>query len=178
MKNSIKLFAAILLMAGFSTAAMAQTSATVAATPAGVKLIVPMTLSETASLHFGTINVLVGAGGTCVLPSNSTIRSFTGGVAAAATAPIATNAAYNVTGTASATYALTLPASFTVTDGTHVMTVNAMKARFNAAGADAVTSALSGAGTDSFTLGGTITVTAAQVAGTYAGTFPVTVDYN
>jgi len=181
MKKSIMLFAAIVLVAGLTTTVMAQTSATVAATAAGAKLIVPMTLTQTAPLHFGTINVLLGAGGTCLLPSNSTTRVFSAGLATSAVAPVATNAAYNVTGTRNVTYALTLPPTITVTEivgAVATMSIGTLTARFNGAGADAITSTLSATGTDSFTLGGTLTVAAAQVPGVYAGTFPVSIDYN
>ena len=181
MKKSLILFAAIVMIAGLTTKVMAQTSATVNGTAAGAKLIVPMTLSETAPLHFGTINVLVGAGGTVVLPSNSTTRVFSAGLAASTVTPTATNAAYNVTGTMNATYALTLPATIEVKETTlnvAAMTISLLKARFTAAGADAVVSTLSATGTDSFTVGGTLTVPATPVAGIYAGTFNVSVDYN
>ena len=115
-KTGLMLFAVIVMMAGVTTSLMAQTSATVTGTAAGAKLIVPMTLTQTSPLHFGTINLLTGAGGTVVLPSNSTTRTFTGGVVASTVAPVATNAAYNVTGTKNVTYALTLPATITVTE--------------------------------------------------------------
>jgi hypothetical protein len=174
------LFAVIVMMAGLTTSLMAQTSKTVT-TDAGAKLIVPMTLTQTSPLHFGTINLLVGAGGTVVLPSNSTTRTFTGGVVASTVAPVATNAAYNVTGTKNTTYALTLPATITVTEtlgSSATMIISDLLARFNGASGDAIVSTLSIAGTDSFTLGGTLTIAASQVAGIYAGTFNVTVDYN
>lgn len=182
MKKSLIFIAAIIMLVGFSFSAMAQTSATVTGTTAGAKLIVPMTLTQTAPLHFGTINVLLGAGGTCLLPSNSTTRVFSAGLAASTVAPLATNAAYDVTGTMNVTYALTLPATITVTETVGAsanMTIGTLKARFvGNPGADAVVSTLSGTGTDSFTLGGTLTVAAAQVPGIYAGAFDVTVDYN
>jgi len=180
MKKIILLFA-VVMMAAFTTTAMAQTSATVGATAAGSKLIVPMTLTQTSPLHFGTINLLLGAGGTVELPSNSTTRVISTGLAASSIAPLATNAAYNVTGSNNATYALTLPATVVVTEtvgATATMTISALTARFNGAATDAVTSTLSSTGTDNFTVGGTLTVAAAQVGGIYAGTFPVTVDYN
>jgi len=179
--KKIILFAAVVMIAGFSTTAMAQTSATVSGTTAGAKLIVPMTLTQTSPLHFGSINLLLGAGGTVQLPSNSTTRVISANLSASTIAPVATNAAYNVTGSNSATYALTLPATVVVTEAvgaTATMTISALKARFNGAAADAVTSTLSATGTDNFTVGGILTVTAAQIGGTYAGTFPVTVDYN
>lgn len=174
------IFAAIVMMAGFSTTVMAQTSATVAATPAGVQLIVPMTIAQTAALHFGNITLTDALGGTVVL-STANVRTFAGGVSASAISPTSTNAAYDVTGTYNETYALTLPADITVTEtigSTATLTVSALTARFLGAGTDAITSTLSATGTDSFTVGGTLTVAAAQIAGIYAGTFPVSVDYN
>jgi len=183
--KKIILFAAIVLMAGFSTTAMAVgTAATVAATAAGAKLIVPMTLTQTSPLHFGTITMPDATGGT-VLLSTANARTFTGaGVVASVVAPLQTNAAFNVTGTQNVTYALTLPATITVTEtvgSTATMTISALTVKFGAAAektAVAATSVLSATGTDNFIVGGTLTVTAAQVAGIYAGTFPVTVDYN
>lgn len=181
MKNSIMLFAAIVMIAGFSTTVIAQTSATVTGTTAGAKLIVPMTIAQDAPLHFGTINVLTGEKGDVVLPSNSTTRIFSGGVASSAVAPFATNAAFHVTGTKNTTYALTLPSTIQVSEtesGKDKMTISDLTARFNGAGSDAVTSTLSASGTDNFTLGGTLKVDKDQDGGIYSGTFNVTVDYN
>ncbi len=182
MKKTI-IILAVVLMAGFTTKVMAQTSATVTGTTAGAVLITAMTLTQTAPLHFGSIVLTDALGGTVVLPSNSTTRGFTGGVATSAATPLATNAAYNVTGTMLETYAVTLPTTTVVTHvpvvtGVNTMDITSMTAHFLGAGADAVTSALSVSGTDSFTLGGTLSVKAAQVGGVYAGTFNVTVDYN
>lgn len=181
MRKIFIIFSAIVMMAGFTMTAMAQTSATVSATAAGSKLVVPMTLTQTSPLHFGSITLLDATGGTVVLPSNSTTRIFDAGVSESLIAPLATNAAYSVTGSNSSTYALTLPTTVIVTEtvgSTATMTISALTARFNLAVEDAVVSTLSAGGTDNFTLGGTLTVTAAQIGGIYAGTFPVTVDYN
>jgi hypothetical protein len=176
MKKSIILFAAIFMMAGFACRVMAQATEN---TTAGAVIITPITITETAALHFGVMAVLAGTPGTCVL-STLGVRTATGGVNLSVQAPVATNAAYNVTGQASTTYALTLPATITVTKAVtlETMTISTLLARFNGAGADAVTSTLAVGGTDSFTVGGTLAVAAAQVAGTYAGTFNVTVAYN
>jgi hypothetical protein len=180
MEKKLLAFLAVFMMISFTSKGVAQTIATVTGTDAGAKLVVPMTLSQTSPMHFGTINLLTGAAGTVLLPSDSNTRVFGGGVIGMAVAPLATNAAYDVTGTKNVTYALTLPNTITVTEtlGTATMTISLLKARFDGAGTDAVTSTLSSTGTDSFTLGGTLTVGASQVAGIYAGTFDVSVDYN
>jgi hypothetical protein len=179
-KNLLSLFV-VFVFTTLASNVSAQTIATVTGTTAGAKLIKPMTLNQTSPLHFGTINVLTGAGGTVELPSNSIVRVFGAGVASGIVAPQPTNAAYNVTGTKNVTYALTLPATITVAESftpAETMTISSLKARFNGAGGDAVTSILSGTGTDSFTVGGTLTVGPAQMPGIYAGVFNVSVDYN
>ncbi|MFA5297516.1 MAG: DUF4402 domain-containing protein [Lutibacter sp.] len=182
MKKTLLSLLAISMIAVFSNRMMAQTLDTETAN-AGAVLIQAMTLTKTVDLHFGSNVLTTAAGGTVVLPSNSTTREYTGGVATSPATPVATNAAFDVTGTGLETYAVVLPATTTVTHtsvgtGVNTMTVTNMTARFNGAAADAVTSALKADGTDSFTLGGTLTVKAAQVGGIYAGTFDVTVDYN
>jgi hypothetical protein len=182
MRKFLTLFATIMIVAGITTKLIAQTSSTVTGTAAGAKLVVPMTLTQTAALHFGTINVLTGAGGTVRLPSNSTTRVFSAGVAESTVLPIAANAAYTVAGTKLTTYALTLPPTITVTasGGTATMTISLLTARFNLASADAIVSTLDASGADNFTVGGTLTVPVAASApsGVYAGVFNVTVDYN
>ncbi len=183
MKKTIMIISAIVLMAGFTSSAIAQTSATANAN-AGARLVVPMSITKNADLDFGTINVLAGLGGTVTLPANSTTREFSAGVATSSVGDPASNAAYSVTGTANSTYALTLPSTIPVakTDNgiTGSMTISALTVHFNSADGDAVlkTSKLGTDGTDNFTLGGVLTIEANQVAGDYAGTFDVAVDYN
>jgi len=183
MKKALFIFAAIVMMAGASTRVNAEdTEATVTGTTAGAKLIVPMTLTQTSPLHFGTINVQAGVAGTVILPSNSTTRVFDGGVIASTVAPLATNAAYDVTGTMNVTYALVLPPTITLTEtvgSTETMTISDLTARFaNNPGDDDVVSTLDADGEDSFTVGGTLTVPEGQAGGIYYGTFNVSVDYN
>ena len=180
MKKSFLIIAAIVTIVSFSNAVMAQTSATVTGTTAGAVLIVPMTLTQASPLHFGTINLLTASGGKVILSTEGD-RSFDAGVAASSVAPVATNAAYSVTGTYNETYALTLPGTIDVTEtvsGTEKMTISLVTARFKEAAADAITSTLSATGTDNFKVGGTLTVKPGQIGGIYAGVFNVSVDYN
>ena len=176
------IFVAIVMMAGFSSTVVAQTSAT-ETTAAGAQLIVPMTLTETSPLHFGTITLTDASGGSVIL-STANARTFTGGVSTTAVSPTSTNAAYDVTGTYNETYALTLPATITVTETvgtTATMTISDLTVLFNGGSEETAvgaTSTLSASGTDNFSVGGTLTVAADQIGGVYAGTFPVTVDYN
>ncbi|NVN93913.1 MAG: DUF4402 domain-containing protein [Bacteroidetes bacterium] len=174
MKKTIIIIVAI-IMAGFSANVMAQATKN---TTAGAKIVAPISITETSPLNFGTMAVLASTAGTCVL-STQGVRTATGGVNLSAQTPIAANAAYNVGGAISTTYAITLPSTITVTDGAaHNMTIDNILARTASAGANGLTGTLSVTGTDSFTIGGTLNVTAAQVAAVYAGTFNVTVAYN
>jgi hypothetical protein len=176
MRKLTFLFAAIVMMAGFTGKAMAQDTEN---TAAGAVIIIPITITESSPLHFGVMSVLSGTSGTCVL-STLGVRTQTGGVNLSAQAPAATTAAYDVAGQVSTTYAITLPASSVVTNGTPAedMTIDAWFAQTASSGVDGLTGTLDGSGDDTFTVGGTLNVAAAQPAGTYAGTFDVTVAYN
>lgn len=175
MKKSI-IIITLLLMAGFTSKVMAQATEN---TTAGAKIVAPISITETAALHFGTMAVLAGTPGTCVLSTQGS-RSATGGVNLSAQTPSATNAAYNVSGAISTTYAITLPATIIVSNGTPAqdMTINALLARSASTGTDGLNGTLNSSGTDSFTIGGTLNVAAAQPAAVYTGTFNVTVAYN
>jgi hypothetical protein len=173
MKKALVIIAAVII-SGYSTNLMAQASEN---TAAAASIVTPISIIETASLHFGTMAILAGTPGTCVL-STQGVRTQTGGVNLSVQAPTASNAAYNVSGAVSTTYGITLPSTITVTSGPENMTISSLLARPLSAGANALTGTLSGTGTDSFTVGGTIAVSAGQATGTYTGTFDVTVAYN
>ena len=182
MKN-IKLLI-VLIVFGFTVNLSAQSAGTTTEnTAATADLLVAMTLTEEASLNFGSSLLSDATGGTVILPSNSITREYTGGVVTSAATPAPTNANFNVTGTGLEVYNVTLPATVSVTHTTVVtgvvgMVISALTVRFNGASVDATQSTLSALGTDSFTIGGTLTVQLNQVGGQYAGSFPVSVDYN
>jgi hypothetical protein len=143
-------------------------------TDAFANIVNPITISETRSLHFGTMSVSSSAG-TCILAPAGT-RTQTGGVTLTNFTPTATSAAYSVSGAASIAYNITLPStSVTVTrsGGSQTMTITAFTS--NKTGNASI---LSGTGTDSFAVGATLNVGASQVAGLYQGNFNVTVAYN
>ena len=168
---SIVVLAAILLPAN---RIMAQATVT---TAGAANIVAPIALEETSSLSFGTMSVLSVTPGTCIL-STSGLRTQTAGVNLSSATPISKNAAYNVTGAVSTAYAVNLPASFDVINGSESMTVDALKVKTTSSGVDGLTGTLSATGTDNFTLGGTLNVKAAQIAKLYTGSFDVTVAYN
>jgi hypothetical protein len=179
MKKSIILFAAIFMMAGFASRVMAQVTEN---TAAGAKILTALSIVENLPMHFGTMGVLAGTGGTCVV-TTAGVRSATAGVTLSLMAPLFSLATYTVTGEPLYTYAIALPATITVTEtvgGTITMTIGTLLAK-STSGVESHTATgtlIAGAGTESFTVGGTLTVAAAQLAGVYAGTFDVSVAYN
>jgi len=132
-------------------------------------VVTPIAIENTAGLAFGKFSA--GSGGTVVM-NTAGARSKTGGVVLlSGTAGSA--AAFDVTGDGSATYAITLPGSATVT---HTDTVTNMSIGTFASNPSA-TGTLS-AGAQTVNVGATLTVASAQTAGSYSGTFTVSVEYN
>lgn len=174
MKKLFVIISAVVMVSGFSTKVMAQATEN---TAAAARIVTPISITETSSLHFGTMAISAGAPGTCVL-STQGARTQTGGVNLSVQAPTASNAAYNVSGAVNTTYGITLPATITVTTGTANMTISSLLARTASAAANGLTGTLSASGTDNFTVGGTLSVAAGQSTGVYTGTFDVTVAYN
>jgi len=171
-------------MAGFSTTAMAQTSAEVTGTAAGAKMLLPMGLEVAGTLNFGTILItktdVVGTVGlsTAKIPTYST--SLAGLSSASSSIAIPT---YSVTGTLNSSYLITLPDAIEVTNPTDskTMTIDnfkALSAHALVAGVDGLIATLDASGLDQFTVGATLNVEVGQTGGIYTGSFDVSVDYN
>jgi hypothetical protein len=174
LKNLVVIFSIAVMMTGFTTRVMAQATES---TDVAANLVIPIAITETASLHFGTMTVMAGTGGTCVL-STQGVRTQTAGVNLSVQAPVASNAAYNVSGAVNTSYSIMLPAKIKVSCLSNNMTISKVVARPASSGVDGLTGTLSAAGNDSFTIGGTLDVLPGQAAGLYTGTFDVTVIYN
>jgi len=168
MKKLIALFAAIVLVSGFTTV-----SAQVTATATGsATVITPIAITKTTDMNFGNVAVSATAGTVVLTPASS--RSITGGVTLPAVTGTVTAAAFAVTGLGSSTYSISLPSTYTINDGaSHTMTVNNFTS--TPSGTGALTS-----GAQTVQVGATLNVAGAQVAGTYtnASGFNVTVNYN
>ena len=183
MNIKASLLLTILAIIGHIVSINAQSSA-MQVISVSAEIVEVMTISQTTSLNFGTNIKTTNEGGTVILASNSNTRNYTGGLTNSG--PIsqnATNATFEISGSALATYAVTLPAAVTLTHtlietGINTMEITAMKARFNDATSDSVTSTIASDGTDSFTLGATLTVQENQILGQYSGQYEVSVDYN
>lgn len=156
----------MIVMGAFTFSTFAQ-SATATATAV---IVTPISITQVpgANMNFG--NIIADADGGTVLLVPAGTRTLTG-LTSPSIAGTVTAASFTVTGLSGATYAITLPASHTISNGAVNMTVDSFT--HNATGT------LTG-GTETFGVGATLHVGAAQATGTYtnAAGFTVTVNYN
>lgn len=172
MKKDLLLLLAVVAMVGITGSAMAQTSATA---NASATISVPISITKSADLSFGTLSG--GASlGTCVIATDGT-RTQTGGVTLLGSA--GQNAVYSVAGQVGQEFAITLPStSVNISDGTNSMTIDNFTARIGEAATDGTSSTIPAAGSVAVKVGATLNVAANQVNGYYTGTFSVSVAYN
>lgn len=163
-----KLALACAFALGGAAIAVNGSAANTATANATATVIAPIAISKTADLRFGKF----AAGGTTgtVVMSAAGSRSATGGVVLSAL-DAGGAASFSVTGDTTATYAITLPGTATITSGANTMTVGTFTSSPSATGALT-------AGAQTLTVGGTLSVGASQATGAYTGTFDVTVQYN
>jgi hypothetical protein len=173
MKNIVKVLAASVIAIAFTNASFAQATATASAS---ANIITPISVVKTVDMNFGNVAVSATVAGTVVLaPNGNRTAGGSGGVTLPATTGTVAAASFTVSGQAGYTYAITLPSSTTITDGSsHNMTVNTFTS------SPATTGTLNGSGTETLTVGATLNVIAGQAAGTYTNAtgVPVTVNYN
>ncbi|AEG91845.1 DUF4402 domain-containing protein [Ramlibacter tataouinensis] len=173
-KNSTRAALAVALavaaLSGHAVEGVASASGTVVA---------PIAVTKSADLNFGKF--APGTGGSMTV-STSGAATSTGVVRSTAVTPTA--ARFDVSGDANATYAITYTGSSTAlthaVDSTKTMalSIHSDLTAGNATSGTVSSGTLSGTGTQSVYVGGTLTVGAAQVAGTYNGSVKVQVEYN
>lgn len=128
-----------------------------------------ITLAKLTDLSFGDVFMSPTAGTVVLTPAGA--RSATGGVTLGSLSPSGA-ATFTVTGAASTTYAITLPASITLSIPGNTLTVSSVTST------PSLTGVLDASGNQTLAVGGTLNVAANQADGNYAGTFNVTVAYN
>ncbi len=174
MKKRLFNFGAILLIAGFSNNVMAQNEAS-ASSDAFATVVAPIGIAHNGTdLEFGT---MIKGIGTVTIPtsgprtfSNSALNPGDQGVAP-------TPAVFTVTGEGAYTYsiAFTNPTETLTNPGSQTMIAGTFIAL--SADGEGLTGTLS-SGTDTVTVGATLTLDDDETAGIYAGSFEVTVAYN
>jgi len=173
MKNMKKIFVLIILFSGIVASSFAQSNGASITATSTATIITPISIVKAVDMAFGNIAISATAGTVALPPASSPNRIPTGGVTLPAIAGTVTAALFDVTGAASTTYAITLPIiASQLSSGSDHMNIDAFLSDIG------LTGTLSVGGTQSFYVGSTIHVAAAQPAGTYSGTFDVTVNYN
>lgn len=130
---------------------------------ASVEIAAPVSITQDTALAFGAIGPSLVAGTVTVALGGA--QSVTGGVSALGGTVAA--GAFSVTGASGATYGVTVPASVSLTGPGAPML-----ATLTHDGGGTLTG-----GTDSFNVGGTLAVGVSQTAGSYTGTYTVSVNY-
>jgi len=175
MSTIIKFVSGAIVMLGCTFSSRAQTQ-TVTGT-ASALLITPITIVKNVDMDFGNVAVSSSVSGTVVLtPSSTRSTGGSGGVTLPATTGTVTAADFTVSGQAGYTYAITLPTTATLSDGSgHTMTINTFTSVPVATG-----TLSSGSGVQDLAVGATLNVAASQTPGVYsnATAVPVTVNYN
>lgn len=169
MKKVTIILTGVILMALNAINVNAQNTATVSDANASATIIAPIQIAQTTPLNFGVVGGSTSATNVILAHDNSRSGSatlYTGFGAAAATG------IFEVQGTPEATFTITLPTSVTLTDNnTNTMTVTAWTTNLT-------TPAIELDGEVEMRVGATLNVGANQAAGTYNGTYAVTVAYN
>src|SRR3954468_5543181 len=161
MKNIIKAIATSVVLVAAANSSFAQASATASAS---ATIITPISIVKTVDMNFGNVAVSATVAGTAVLaPAGTRTTGGAGGVTLPATNGTVSAASFTVSGQPSYTYAITLPSSCSITDGSsHNMTVNSFTS------SPASTGTLSSTGSDILNVGATLNVSAAQASGVYS----------
>ena len=157
----------VISIVGLAAGLSGQAFAADVSADAGAKIIAPLQISNSTALYFGTIAPsLTSADEVVVTPAGA--KSC--GAELTCLTDDHTAAAFNVSGETDASYTIELPRSINITNG---------------AGGSMVVDSFTGSksngtlvsGADSFSVGGTLAVSANQPSGEYTGTFTVSVEY-
>ena len=162
------LAAAVLALSAAAAPAFADNTNSASATGTGsVTIYAPLSVSQTQGLDFGTITSGPTSGTVSIAQSNGA-RTDSGGVGLVG-ADAGQNGAFSVSGQA---------------NGSITVTVAGTISGFGSSGITGSTAAtglpttLSNTGAATFNVGGTLNIPANTGAGTYSGTYNVTVNYN
>jgi TRAP-type C4-dicarboxylate transport system substrate-binding protein len=171
--KKITILTAILMIA-FTTAAVAQSTATTTAATSA-RVITPITITKVVDMNFGNL-VATAAGGDIVLPTSGA-RTGDAAILLGTQNGTVAAASFTVTGETDFTYAITLPsASFDVSNGD---TTPATMSVGTFVSSPSSTSKLT-SGSETLIVGATITLDANQKSGAYTNVdaLAITVNYN
>ncbi len=130
----------------------------------------PITISQVQTLDFANLISTPGASGTSVLNPSTGVKSVTGGVTDFGGVHLV--ALFDVTGSNSGSYTITLPGTITITEPGGATTTITNFTSFPSG-----TGAFDGTGKATLVVGATLQVAAGQSSGVYTSVFDVTVTY-
>jgi hypothetical protein len=149
--------------------ARAQQNSAQASANASAAIVAAISISNTADLDFGQV-VAGGSSGTVVM-STAGSRSATGGTTLGSSAGSGA-ASFTVSGDPNASYTITLPGSAVLSSDGDDMIINNFTSNPSGNGT------IGGGGSQVLGVGATLQVGASQPAGSYSGSFNVTIAYN
>jgi len=176
MSKTLFIAAAVAAVAAISSPALAQSSASTTGT-GSITIIRPLTITKNADLKFGTV-VRPGTGSGTAVVSAAGARSVTGGVVGLASGDTPAAAQFTVAGEGGQSVSVTIPASFTMANGSDSLTVTTSNNLTGSAASQTLSNALGAAGSLVFNVGGSVPITSTSATGLYSGTFTVSAAYN
>jgi Domain of unknown function (DUF4402) len=168
-------FAVAALTVSVAAPALAQSASTTGT--GSITVIRPLTLTKNADLRFGTVVRPSSGAGTAVV-SAAGARSVTGGVVGLSSGDTPQAAQFTVDGEGGQSISVTIPATFSIANGTDTLTVTTSNNLSGSAASQTLSNALGSAGSLSFRVGGSVPVASTTATGAYTGTFTVSAAYN
>ncbi|MBA3678075.1 MAG: DUF4402 domain-containing protein [Sphingosinicella sp.] len=166
MNKFVKIALATTLVAGFAAPAFAQSNSATA--NSSVSIIIPISITKSTDLLFGTVAKPLTGSGTVAVNASTGTRTVGGGVVGMTSTT--GRATFTVTGDTTRAFTATVPANFTLGNGTPGDNITV-------ALTSDVPAALT-AGSATIGVGGSFSLAAAQTVGAYTGSFAVSVAYN
>jgi len=165
----------VLALTAIAAPAMAQSASTTG--QGSITVIRPLTITKNADLAFGTVVRPSTGAGTAVV-SAAGVRSVTGGVVGLSSGDTPQAAQFTVDGEGGQSVSVTIPATFSIANGSDTLTVTTSNNLTGSAAAQTLSNALGSAGSLVFKVGGSVPVASTAPTGLYSGAFTVSAAYN
>ena len=175
-RTSFAWFVAAFATLASSAPAMAQSSGSASGTGT-LSIVRPLSVTKNADLKFGTV-VRPATGSGNVVVSTAGARSVTGTVTALSSGDTPQAAQFTVDGEGGQSISVTVPATFSIANGSDTLTVTTSNDLVGSAATQTLSNALGAAGSLVIKVGGTVPVASTAVSGLYTGTFTVAAAYN
>ena len=187
MKTTIlKFFTLSAAIFAFSTISFGQNSSQASAN-SSVRIIQPILIEQEADMNFGVLIANTTGYDVTLNTAPGDLRTAPAGVALTGGTTYQDTpslASFTITGEPNTSFAIALPGSVNLSNGTETMVVDTFSSSLGATstidgdGKVTLTSTIDGDGKVTLNVGATLSVGASQASGNYTNTFNVTVNYN